>query len=429
MALIKCSNCGKDISDKAKKCIHCKTLVKSISCPRCNEKIDLDKNKCPKCKKILRNKIPVLGKIWIMANAPGLLFLSLLFFMNIGYSSTVIYLLIGLLLIGACVMNCLLFSRINPVYFYISSGINYLNFILFLADKNCEQFIAIILLIYAVFYSIITYLFIRKCIKYKKISLISLIGINTVFILYMVIAYLNPNKTIDYIEKYNDYLKYAFGEDYTVEKETYKELKNFWFNEYYYWTITYKDENNITKEQYLYNYELLDYEDQNKASDYSFARIILDDYLVILEDKLEIGNVSNLDEHIYIHSLYNTYDDNYEDYLYHKDILKLIEPGTGLNFKNININSLDNNLYYLGMSVFYIPPASNIEEYTKNQVNKLINHYNIKNAFISCGISYTDYSETSPTYCVKQGQEISCPDSKDNQDSLFINKSNYIILN
>lgn len=427
MALIKCSNCGKDISDKSKKCIHCNNLVKSISCPRCKEKIDSDKNRCPKCKKILRNKISVLGKMWIMANAVALPILALFFLTSIGYNESFLYLIMGLLSIAACVMNCLLFARINGVFFHISNAINYLIFILFIADNYAESVLAIFLLIYAVCYSIITYLFIKRCLKKKLISLIYISVIDIALIAYIIISYFNPIKNIDFEEKYRDYLNYALGE-YTVEESNYKFIKNFWFHEENNWTITYKDENNLDKQIYIYNYELEDYDNDEEASDYIFADQILNDYIAILEDKLELGNISNLDDHIYLYQLYSFFDFDNEDYYYHKDILKLIHPKTGLNFKDININYLNNDLYFLSMSVLYIPPANDIEEYTKNQVNKLIKHYNIKNAFVSCGISYNDNSEAYPTYCLKQGQEISCPNNKNNQDALFIDKNNYIKL-
>jgi len=427
MALIKCSNCGKDISDKSKKCIHCNNLIKSISCPRCKEKIDIDQNKCPICKKILRNKVSVLGKIWIMANAVGLSILALFFLTSIGYNESFLYLIMGLLSIAACVMNCLLFARINSVFYHISNAVNYLIFILFIADNYSITPLAIFLLIYAILYSIVTYLFIKKCLKKKIFSLIYILILSIISIIYIIISYLNPIKNIDFEEKYKDYLKYALGE-YKVEKTNYRFIKNFWFHEENNWTITYKDENNMDKQIYLYNYELEDYDNDEEASDYIFASEILSDYMTVLEDKLELGNISNLDDHIYLYQLYSYFDFNNEKYLYHKDILKLIQPETGLNFKDININSLNNDLYYLSMSVMYIPPANNVEEYTKNQVNKLIQHYNIKNAFISCGISYNDNSESYPTYCIKHGQEISCPDSMNNQDSLFIDISNYINL-
>ena len=50
MALIKCSKCGHDISDQAKKCVHCGQVVtRIISCPECKEEINEGLKQCPKC--------------------------------------------------------------------------------------------------------------------------------------------------------------------------------------------------------------------------------------------------------------------------------------------------------------------------------------------------------------------------------------------
>ena len=45
MALIKCCECGKEISDKATTCIHCGcTIEKKYICPECGEHHDRDIN-------------------------------------------------------------------------------------------------------------------------------------------------------------------------------------------------------------------------------------------------------------------------------------------------------------------------------------------------------------------------------------------------
>ena len=55
MGLITCPNCGKQISDRASKCIYCGCLStefnapKMISCPECGESIDPTNKKCPNC--------------------------------------------------------------------------------------------------------------------------------------------------------------------------------------------------------------------------------------------------------------------------------------------------------------------------------------------------------------------------------------------
>ncbi len=49
MALIKCSECGKEISDKAKQCPHCGFENNIITCPECKKEIENNINTCPNC--------------------------------------------------------------------------------------------------------------------------------------------------------------------------------------------------------------------------------------------------------------------------------------------------------------------------------------------------------------------------------------------
>lgn len=54
MAMINCPECGQEISDKAKKCIHCgKVLVEEVVpkrfCSDCGKEVSLDDKECPHC--------------------------------------------------------------------------------------------------------------------------------------------------------------------------------------------------------------------------------------------------------------------------------------------------------------------------------------------------------------------------------------------
>lgn len=52
MAMIKCSACGKDISDKAEKCVHCGAVVESvpkIKCEECGTLVSTNEKLCPNC--------------------------------------------------------------------------------------------------------------------------------------------------------------------------------------------------------------------------------------------------------------------------------------------------------------------------------------------------------------------------------------------
>ena len=52
MAMIPCPDCGQEISDKAKKCIHCgKVLIEEVKpqkfCAECGKEIDIAAEECP----------------------------------------------------------------------------------------------------------------------------------------------------------------------------------------------------------------------------------------------------------------------------------------------------------------------------------------------------------------------------------------------
>ena len=55
MAIIKCPECGQDVSDKARICIHCgitlneETLKKELKCTKCGEILSEQDNFCIKC--------------------------------------------------------------------------------------------------------------------------------------------------------------------------------------------------------------------------------------------------------------------------------------------------------------------------------------------------------------------------------------------
>ena len=52
MAMTTCPNCGEQISDKAKKCVHCGTVLvqeEKKYCPDCGAELEEGMDTCPKC--------------------------------------------------------------------------------------------------------------------------------------------------------------------------------------------------------------------------------------------------------------------------------------------------------------------------------------------------------------------------------------------
>lgn len=50
MAIIECSECGKEISDKSRSCIHCgNPIERKIKCKECGKEYNINNKICPHC--------------------------------------------------------------------------------------------------------------------------------------------------------------------------------------------------------------------------------------------------------------------------------------------------------------------------------------------------------------------------------------------
>ena len=56
MALIKCVECGKEVSSSAKVCPHCGIKLNLSSCPECGARLKGDETVCPDCGYPIKNK-------------------------------------------------------------------------------------------------------------------------------------------------------------------------------------------------------------------------------------------------------------------------------------------------------------------------------------------------------------------------------------
>lgn len=80
MALIKCPKCGQEISDKAKKCIHCGNIlldeavvIDKVKCSSCGNVISDDKHlvwKCTSCEKAFKVSLLKLKKMYLQKSKP-----------------------------------------------------------------------------------------------------------------------------------------------------------------------------------------------------------------------------------------------------------------------------------------------------------------------------------------------------------------------
>ena len=79
MALIKCNECGKEISDKAKVCSNCGFENSLIICPECKKEIKDSVNTCPNCgyeikkENKKKNKLPLIIGVIILIIVAGII--------------------------------------------------------------------------------------------------------------------------------------------------------------------------------------------------------------------------------------------------------------------------------------------------------------------------------------------------------------------
>lgn len=243
-------------------------------------------------------------------------------------------------------------------------------------------------------------------------------------IIYLLIAFFFPIKNVNFIEKYNDYLNYALGSNWKVSKtNTYKTFQNLKFIEVTEWTIDYETSSNTQDSFMISNYSLAYYKDTKKASDYIFASEILYSYRSKLNEKMASGNISDLDNSINIIDL-SEIDNN----MFLKRLPEIIDSKTGLLFKDVKLDNLADDLYYLELGALY-SSGSDIDAYTIKEAKKIIDYYNIKNAIISAGM--VSDGQTTPIYCLKRGVEVSCPMETElgSMNNTIANISDYISLN
>ena len=111
MALIKCSECGKEISEKAKTCIHCgnpifKEKVKSMNKKKWEDLTDIEKRKIGSYRQTIH-------KWWIGERVMGIIFgiigIILVWahlFFNIGF----VFFFIGIFFLGILILSAFIIS-------------------------------------------------------------------------------------------------------------------------------------------------------------------------------------------------------------------------------------------------------------------------------------------------------------------------------
>lgn len=176
MALIKCAECGKEISDTAKTCIHCGYENNLITCPECKKRIENNVNTCSNCgyeikkdNKQVKNKFNVGVMIWLVIciiACFGVFFLS--YYLKLGDFKIMPYLAI---LLG--ISYIVLLVNKNKISLYILLVINAI--ILLYNLFSTITIISLLYIICVLVNTITTFLIVRKSLNSNRLNLFGII--------------------------------------------------------------------------------------------------------------------------------------------------------------------------------------------------------------------------------------------------------------
>lgn len=189
MALIKCKECNKEISDKAKQCPHCGFENNIITCPECKKEIENNVNTCPNCgyeikkdNKQAKSKVNVGITIWLVICVIacfGVAFLnSYAKYVAIGDLEIMPWLAI---LLG--VAYIVLLVNKNKISLYILLGVNAI--VLLYNLFSIGMFVSLLNIGCALINSIITLLVVRKSLNNNKLNLFGIISYITAFVIFI----------------------------------------------------------------------------------------------------------------------------------------------------------------------------------------------------------------------------------------------------
>lgn len=199
MALIKCKECGKEISDKAKVCPNCGFENNLIICPECKKEIKGNVNTCPNCgyemqkkNKQVKNKFSIGIKIWLILCVVACFgyFSFVNYFLEIISSLSLTSYLVILLGVSYIV---LLVNK-SKINLYIILGINAV--ILICNLFSIGLVISFLNIICVLINSIITFLVVRKHLNNNKLNLFEIISYSAITIILVGIFVANLNNSI-----------------------------------------------------------------------------------------------------------------------------------------------------------------------------------------------------------------------------------------
>lgn len=235
MALIKCSECGKEISDKAKQCIHCGCPIENeLICVECGKKVTKDDDVCKNCgcpiekKKKVKKATNLFMKIWLIvciilcllvsgANLFDVLNVNVCVFQIGGLKVNVM----GFLALMLAINYGVLLKTLKKKWFYLLLSINAIIFV-----YNMMSIQLLINLFYVVcvcFNVLITFLVVRKSLKGTKFSIKEYAPVLITFIVIVILTVLlnlgcnirsnQRNSSIPQIEIITDYINIRYDKN------------------------------------------------------------------------------------------------------------------------------------------------------------------------------------------------------------------------
>lgn len=211
MALIKCNECGKEISDKAKICPHCGFENNLIICPECKKEIKNNVNTCPNCgyemqkkNKQVKNEFSIGIKIWLILCVVACFgyFSFVNYFLEIISSLSLTSYLVILLGVSYIV---LLVNK-SKINLYIILGINAV--ILVYNLFSIGTVVSLLNIICVLINAIITFLVVRKHLNNNKLNLFGIISYSAILFVFIIFPHTyndnNSNGLTDETQKVID---------------------------------------------------------------------------------------------------------------------------------------------------------------------------------------------------------------------------------
>lgn len=234
MALIKCSECNKEISDKASACPNCGCPIeKKITCSECGKEIKENDKVCKNCGCPIEIKKPkVFIKVWLIGCVIILFLISIFCFMfqKIMIDEEIINSPInGIMTLILGVAYILLARNLSKNNYFLMLGINLIMLLYGISDLS--MFGNFLMILGVILNGVITTLIVRKNLKKEKFNFKEYIPVIAVsllsIIIYLVLHFGSEDKLICTYLNDNNVGAIVYEMTYTFKDSNIKSLKGY----------------------------------------------------------------------------------------------------------------------------------------------------------------------------------------------------------